>query len=214
LGDAQRDGWAPGDITPLPDDYWEDQDNRAYLLFTLIAVGVLATCLHPGSPLPVEEWLNDARLQHVVGPEVDRFFALLDGTQKQTDGTLLEKVALALRRIREEALVLSDLFICHFWLLNALYSREWEKSVGDALAKIVATQWLNACEHQRFALINPSLYAPMLREKCEDISRDGFSKVASILKTAAVATGVRLDNSGFEILTRMQQGEARLSSSA
>ena len=33
LNATQRDGWAPGDITPLPDDYWEDQDNRAYLLF-------------------------------------------------------------------------------------------------------------------------------------------------------------------------------------
>jgi len=32
LNAAQRDGWAPGDITPLAGDYWEDQNNRAYLL--------------------------------------------------------------------------------------------------------------------------------------------------------------------------------------
>src|SRR5882724_407940 len=43
------DGWAPGDIMPLPDDYWEDQNNRARLFFPLIAASVLATCLYPNS---------------------------------------------------------------------------------------------------------------------------------------------------------------------
>jgi tetratricopeptide (TPR) repeat protein len=140
LNATQRDGWAPSDITPLPDDYWEDQNNRAYLLFTLLAVGVLVTSLHPDRPLPVEAWCNDTRLHNVAGPEVDRFFALLDGTETQTDGSLLEEAALALRRIREEALVPTNLFICHFRLLNALISGEWGKSIGQALAKIVAAQ--------------------------------------------------------------------------
>jgi hypothetical protein len=75
LNATQREGWIPGDIAPLPDNYWKDQNNRAYLLFSLIAVGVLSTYLHPHSTLPVEEWVNDAHLHHVVGPEVDRFFA-------------------------------------------------------------------------------------------------------------------------------------------
>jgi hypothetical protein len=144
------------------------------LLFSLVAAGVLATCLHPDSPLPVKEWLNDVHSYKAVEPEVDRFFALLTGTGSQTDGSLLEDAALAMRRIREETLLPNNLFLCHFRLLNALCSGEWGKPVGDALAKIVAMQWLNAYEHQRFALISPSLYAPMLREKCEDISRTSF----------------------------------------
>src|SRR6266850_237230 len=36
LNSAQRDGWASGDITLLPNDYWEDQNDMAYLLFTLL----------------------------------------------------------------------------------------------------------------------------------------------------------------------------------
>jgi hypothetical protein len=37
-------------------------------------------------------------------------------------------------------------------------------------------------------------------------SRDGLSKVMSILKTAAVAAGVRLDDSGVEPLTHVEKG--------
>ena len=62
-------------------------------------------------------------------------------------------------------------------------------AVGECLARTNA-----------FALISPSLYAPLLRVKCEDAGRSGFSKVASILKTAAVAAGVGLADSGIEFL--------------
>jgi hypothetical protein len=48
LNATQRDGWIPGDIMPLPDNYWKDQNNRAYLLFSLIAVGVFVSL--PTSP--------------------------------------------------------------------------------------------------------------------------------------------------------------------
>jgi tetratricopeptide (TPR) repeat protein len=213
LNAAQRDGWAPSDITPLPDDYWEDQNNRAYLLYTLLAVGVLATSLHPDCPLPVEAWRNDTRLQNVAGPEVDRFFALLDGTETQTDGSFLEEAALALCRIRGDMVQPNDLFICHFRLLNALISGEWGKSIGQALAKIVAAQWLNVSENQCFALTSPVLYASLLKETCEDVSRPGFPRVASILKTTALAIGVRLANSGMKFLIHVERGEAITSSS-
>jgi hypothetical protein len=202
------DGWALGIITPLPGDYWEDQDHRVYLLNTLLAVSVLGTFLQPDHSLPIETWWNETRLRNVIGSEVDRFFSLLDGTQIQTDRSLLEEAALALRRIREETLLPNDLFICHFRLLNSLCSGEWGNYVGDALAETVAAQWLTASENQRFALTSPALYAALLEERCEDTSRSGSSKVASILKTAAVAAGVRLDSSGIEFLTHVELGES------
>jgi hypothetical protein len=214
LNAAQRDGRAPGDIPPLPDDYWEGQNNRVYLLFTLLAVSVLATSLHPDDLLPVEAWQNEIRLYNVAGPEVDRFFALFAGNLKQSDGSLLEEATLALRRIREETLMPNDLFICHFRLLNALCSGAWGTYAGEALAKIVVAQWLNVSENQRFALTSPSLSAPILKKKCEDLSGDGFSKVASILKTAAVAASVSLAEGAMELLTQVERGEAIASSPA
>jgi hypothetical protein len=138
---------------------------------------------------------------------------LLTGAETQTDGSL-EEAVLALRRIREEPLQLKDLCICHLRLLYSLGSEAWGKPVGDALAKIVAAQWVKASENQRFALTSPPLYAPMLKEKCEDIGRSGFSKVASILKTATAAAGVRLADSVFEFLTHVESGERITSSSA
>jgi hypothetical protein len=207
LDAAQFDGWVPSDISPLPDDYWEDQNNREGLFFSLIAAGVLATCLHPDSPLPVEEWLHDVHLHNITGPEVNRFFSLLTGVEVQTDGNLLEEAALAFRRIREETLSPKDLCVCHLRLLKALFSGDWGKPVGDALAKIVAAQWVSASENQRFALTSPTLYAPILKEKCEDIGRSGFSKAASILKTATAVAGVRVADSVIEFLTQVERGE-------
>ena len=214
LNAAQLDGRAPGDITPLAQNYWDDQNNRAYLLLTLVAVGVLATSLHPKSPLPLNEWLDDAHAHRVAGPDVDRFFALLSGNIRQVDGSLLENAAVALHRIREESLPPNDLFICHFRLLNALGSGEWGKLAGDALATIVATQWLHASENQRFALTNPSFYAPLLTEKCQDDSRTCYSKVACILQAAAGAAGVPLADSASEFLRDVERGGGSTLSSA
>ena len=214
LNANRSDGWAPGEIPPLPDGYWEDQDNRAYLLFSLIAAGVLALHLYPVRLLPVEEWMHDMRSHNAAGADVDRFLALLTGTERRADGSLLEEAALALRRIREETLPPNHLFICHFKLFNALYSGEWGKYAGTSLAKIVAAQWLNVSENHRFALTSPGLYAPLLREKCEDTRRDGLAKVASILKTAAVAAGVGLAESAIECLTQVERGEGNPPSTA
>ncbi len=151
---------------------------------------------------------------NIAGPEVDRFFALLTGAERPLHNRLLEEAALAVRRIREDMLAPNDLLICHFRLLNALFSGDWGKPVGDALANIVATQWVNVSEHQRFALTSPSLYAPMLKEKCEDQDRGSFSKVASILKTAFVAIGVRLADSGVTFLNQVERGDGITSSPA
>jgi hypothetical protein len=151
-------------------------------------------------------------LYHVVGPEVDHLFALLNGSLKQADGSLLEEAALALCRIREEVLPPNDLFVCHSRLLNTLLSRDWVKSVGDALAKIITAQWIHVIENQRFALTSSALYAPLLKKKCEDMSRSGFSRVAAILQIAAVPAGVSLADSGIEFLTQLALGEESSSS--
>ena len=98
----------------------------------------------------------------------------------------------------------------HFRLWNALvlrFSGDSGKPVGDALAKIVTSHWLRVSENQRFALISPSHYAPLLKEKCEGLSRSGFSQVASILKTAIVAVGARCAKDVTEFLTQIELGE-------
>jgi tetratricopeptide (TPR) repeat protein len=210
--EAQRDHWAPSDIPPLPNGYWEDQHTRAGLLLFLLAAGVLATCLYPDSPLPVNEWLHDMRLHDIAGSDVDHFFALLIGTETQTDGSL-EEAVVALRRIREDASPLKELCVYHLRLWYALCSQRLGEPVGIALAKIVAAQWVKVSENQHFALVSPSLYAPMLKAKCEDTSRIGFSQVASILKIATAATGVRLAKNVAEFLTHVETGAESISSS-
>jgi hypothetical protein len=208
---AQHNRWAIGDILPLSPGYWEEQHNRAALLSYLVAAGVLTTGLYPDRPLPVHEWRDDVQGHALAGPDIDRFFALLTGTDTQTDGDL-EAAVLALRRLRTETLPLQHLCLCHLRLLYTLYSssEEW-KPVGDALAKIVTAQWRKASETQRFALTHPALYAPMLKAQCEDTRRGGFAQVAAILTIATAATGVRLSQGAAAFLAQVESGRGSIS---
>ena len=211
LDASPHDQWEPGDIAPLPSNYWEDQSNRNTLLISLIAAAVVATHRHPDSPLPIEEWRNDVSQYNIIGTDVDRFFSLLTSSEEETDGSLLEEAALAIRRSRDNMLPPRELLRHHFRLWIALvfrFSGDSGKPVGDALAKMVTSHWLRVSDNQRFALISPSHYAPLLKEKCEDLSRSGFSQVASVLKTASTAVGVRLANDVFDLLTKVERGEA------
>ena len=85
---------------------------------------------------------------------------------------------------------------------------------ATALATIVATQWLHASENQRFALTNPSFYAPLPTEKCQDDSRTCYSKVACILQTAAGAAGLPRADSSSEFLRDVKRGGGSTLSSA
>lgn len=210
--EAEQDPWTSCDITPLPNGYWEDRPKRVGLFLFLVTAGVLATCLYPESPLPVDEWRHDMRLHAIAGPDVDHFVTLLLGTGTATDENV-EQAAVALRRIRGELPPPKELCVCHLRLLCALCSETLGESVGKALAKIVAAQWAKVSENQRFALVSPTLYAPMLQATCEDTSRDGFPQVAAILKTAAAATGVKLDKGVTEFLTHVERGVESMSSS-
>jgi hypothetical protein len=120
---------------------------------------------------------------------------------------LLDQATLSLHKIRENPVSPQDLFSCHFRLLNFLASGDWGLFVKDAFAQIVASQWAKAAENQRFALQSPSFYAPLLQERCEEISTVGYAKAASILETAADATGSRVSDSGKNFLTRLKAGE-------
>jgi len=62
LNAAQRDGWAPGTSRRLPVITGKIRITGHTSFLTLLAVGVLATSLHPDHPLPVQVWWNDTAL--------------------------------------------------------------------------------------------------------------------------------------------------------
>jgi tetratricopeptide (TPR) repeat protein len=201
------DDWQVGEIPALPFDYWSDPSNRGYLLFILLSIGVLATSRDLKTPPPVARWRKDMEALGIHGEEVERFFNLLDGKEAVKDGGLLEEAAFALFKIREVTISPTDLFICHFRLLNALASGNWGCFTGNAFADLVSRQWLEVAEHQKFALRSPSFYVPILVTRCKKTDISGYAKAGSILETAADATGTHLAQSGMEFLKRVKIGE-------
>ena len=205
------DGLKAGNIPALPGDHWTDPNKKTYLRFILLSFAVLATSQNPQIPIPIGHWRKSLEGMGIRGKDVSRFFDLLAGEfLKPKD--LLEEAALALYRVREEAVSPRDLFICHFHLLNALVSGDWGHLCGNAFGDLVSKQWLEIAKNQTFALLSPSLYVPMLLSKCQEVSVTGYSKAGSILETAAAATGASVAQSGKDFLSRVKKGQAIIKS--
>ena len=200
------DGWQVADIPALPFDYWSDASNRGYLLFNLLSIGVLATSRDLQTPLPVARWREDMEVLGIHGEEVERFFNLLDGKETVRDGGLLEEAAFALFKIREVTISPTDLFVCHFRLLNGLASGDWGYFTGNVFADLVSRQWIEVAEHQKFALRSPFLYVPILLTKCQRVDISGYAKAGSILETAVDAVGAHVAQSGRDFLSRARKG--------
>ncbi len=167
----------------------------------------MATAKQSDSPLPLERWQEDLRGLGITGPEVDNFFNLLTGNQNSTIVEFFDNATLALQKIRDSRLSAQDVFGCHFRLLNFLGSGDWGTFVGDAFSNMVAEKWLDVVENQRFALRSPSVYGPILQDKCQESGPAGYVKAASILEIAANATGVNVGELGKQFLSRLKAGE-------
>ena len=196
-----------GEIPQLAQGYWAEANNRASVLYNLLSLAVLSTARQSDAQLPLERWQDDLRKLGISGSDVDKFFHLLAGNQDITTTELFDQSTSILQRLRETAVSPRDLFGCHFRMLNFLASGDWGTFLGDAFSNMVARQWLDVAENQRFALRSPSVYGPLLQEKCRETGLAGYAKAASVLEIAANATGVSVTESGKQFLTRLKAGE-------
>ena len=196
-----------GEIPPLTQGYWVEDNNRISALFKLLALAILATAKDSGSQLPLGRWKEDLRVLGISGSDVVTFFKLLDGDPDVQVKEFLDEAASCLYKIRETSVSPQDLFACHFRLLNFLTSGDWGIFAGDAYSNMVARQWLDVADYQRFALRSPSLYGPLLKEKCRESGHTGYASAASILQVAGEAAAVKVADSGKQFLSRVEAGE-------
>lgn len=201
---GQLDGWAPGEIQHLPADYWESKDRKENLLNRLLSVAITSTCIDMSSSLPIDDWRRDLDAYKINGQEVNMFIDILSGKSTPKSDELLQVVAGWLHRLQYENLSPNDLFVASFRMLNFLAGQEWGKYSGDSFANQLSRHWQHVAQTQRFALISPNLYAPIMLERCNDKDLHGYAKAASILEVAATATGVRLAESSIQFLRRIK----------
>ena len=204
MDEKKFDGWLPDEIKSLPADYWESKERRENLLHRILSVAIACTCHDLSTPLPIENWRKDLNSYQIKGEEIEIFWDILAGKYLPNTDDFLQIAASCLYRLRQNDLSPKDLFPIHFRLLNFLTEGDWGHFSGDVFANLVSQQWQHIAQKQKFSLLAPSLYAPMLMEQCNHIELKGYSKAASILEVAATATGVNLNKSCIEFLYRIK----------
>ena len=160
--------------------------------------------LFRSSSLPIDDWRRDLDAYKIKGQDVNMFLDILSGKSTPKTSELLQVVAGWLHRLQYENLSPNDLFVAYFRMLNFLADQEWGQYSGNSFVNQLSRHWQHVAHTQRFALISPSLFVPILLERCIDKELHGYVKAASILEVAATATGVRLAQSSIQFLRRIQ----------
>lgn len=205
----QMDGWVPSEIQQLPSDYWDSKDRRENLLNRILSVAITSACIDLSASLPIDDWRQDLDACQIKGHEINIFFDIISGKSTPKTDELLQVVAGWLYRLQYDDLSPKDLFVAHFRMLNFLSGQEWGQYSGDIFANRLSRHWQHVAQTQKFALISPSLYAPILLERCNDKDLSGYSKTASILEVAASATGVSLAKSSTDFLHQIRDGSPK-----
>ncbi|MDP2655815.1 MAG: hypothetical protein Q8P17_04845 [bacterium] len=196
-----------GEIPPLTKEYWSKAENRASVLYNLLALAILTYAKSFESQLPLDCWKEDLKVLEIFGPEVDDFFHALNGNLTVGSSEFLNETASCLHKLRSRALSPTELFACHFRLLNFLTSCDCGLFVTEDYSQMVCRQWLGVAENQKFALNAPSVYVPLLKEKCQAGGLSGYASAAAMLEVAASASSVKVAESGKQFLARVKAGE-------
>ncbi|UTW51907.1 hypothetical protein KFF05_00440 [bacterium SCSIO 12827] len=201
-----NDGWSPGDIESLESDFWQDDTHKENFKLSIVGAAIVRMSLPTRKKIPVQKWQADAALFGLNTEDATRFFELLSGESSKSDGTLTDECAKAIHILESGQPAPSDLFICHFRLLNGLVNGSWDNGIGTSLAKVAVRNWRFVIARQRFALRSPNISAEAIKSACNDDTKTSFAKVALILNAAHDAVGVPLAPTGVLFLNETQEG--------
>lgn len=202
LHETEENGWQPGEIPHLPDDYWEKAENWGLMYKVLLAACLNCLAHHPEQPFPVDKWRQDLATLAPLSIEVTAFLDVLEGCT--ADGSLYQEVGAALVALRGGAVAAETLWKASFRLLNAfeLLKRWTEKDIELLIDK----RWTIAVKNQSFAFKTPSIAISAIKAACADETRTGLAKVAVIIMVAAPYLSIRMAPEAKEMLERIAAG--------
>lgn len=85
-------------------------------------------------------------------------------------------------------------------ILEVAHRPPWAAGIELHLERLASDVWSRIAKEQRFALLSPSLYAPIILQACEDPKFHGLSKVARILIAARDAVNVGIPKDVLDLL--------------
>lgn len=199
LKERQEDDWEIGDISKLPNGYWENFKDWDWFYLCMLAASVICTADNQSNPLPIERWRSDLANAGALSDDVVQFLNVLSGASP--DDSLYQQAAASLFKLRKGAVVPTELWKACFRLLNAcMNGKRW---VEPALEKMLISRWMYAIHHQRFAFSTPSIICPEIEQCCLDQSLTGLSKIATVLDIAASYLTIPMSSSAQEMLKRI-----------
>lgn len=199
LQEHEENSWQPGEIPPLPHEYWQDPQNQALMYPALLAACINCLAQHPDQAFPIDTWRQDLVSLTSLTRELATFLEVLEG--RPGDGSLYQEVGNGLTVLRERSVAVENLWKVSFRLLNAFEQlKRWaEKDIEELLTKY----WATVSGNQRFAFRTPSLAIPAIKTACTDETRTGLAKVATIVTVAAPYLSIRMAPEAKAMLERI-----------
>lgn len=202
LNEREENVWRPGEIRPLPDNYWEEVNNWELMYQVLLSACLNCIAQHPEQPFPIGKWRQDLSTLASLPSEVTAFLDVLEG--RNADGSPYQEAGAALAALRGGVVAAETLWKASFRLLNAFeLQKRWSEKDLEAL---IANRWIFAAENQSFSFQTPSLAIPTIKAACADVTRTGLAKVAAIVMVAAPYLSIRMAPEAKKMLERIAAG--------
>jgi hypothetical protein len=156
-----------------------------------------------GTAIPVDRWRRDMFELGMLPVETERLLHVLSTDRTEATESLYDHAAYAVSLLRaEEHPAPKNLFMCFFWLLNAL--GQVDQWVSTSLEDIAVKHWTYAADFQRFAFVSPSTNCELIKGKCAEQTIHGYAKVAAILEVAAAGLRIQLSADSMEMLKELK----------
>lgn len=92
------------------------------------------------------------------------------------------------------------LFRMHFYITNVLHGQTFRNYMEAALLETVKKGWMEVADHKTFALKNPRLNVPRIKQLCEVTTKGKLSDVATILLEVSECINVNLPENSKDYL--------------
>lgn len=189
--------WDPAPLEPVPEGYWDEPANRAYMAKLLVVAGVI--CAAKQLKPPVDAWRADLSAARACRGEVAAVLEILEGRAPRHEEELLGRAAQAARELGADSLTPRDLYRRQFTILNLVIGGDAEFLSRDALGAL-ADRWRQIATVGQFALVAPAANAPAILAACDAPGETGAKHLAAVLLAALPGSGIRLDERGVAFL--------------
>ena len=190
-----------------------DQNILEQFIFDAVFVACVTLCMNEKTPIQfVEQWEQQIKDLGLENSDIlSEFLAFIKQYRLQMQPFsackhnkldqckfVIESIPLLLTPSESDPVTL---FHLHFYITNALETKAFKQHLEKGLIEAVKNGWIEVSEHKSFALNNPRLNIPRIKQVCKESTSGSISDVASILLLTSECVNVSIPESTKKYLT-------------